>query len=146
MICESRSFGDRLISSPYLGRKQVSPDCCLLCFCFSRRDTRKQNLNSLKTFVCFVGTVQPGAKYPHAGEAATNALKLYDGGEVLKSKPGGLKVVVVPLRLIELLTLQSCSSGSLYFDPPAGADTVMVESPHVSVTFAGALSCKTAQR
>ena len=35
---------------------------------------------------------------PHAGEAATNALKLYVGGFVLKAKPGGVKFTTVDFR------------------------------------------------
>lgn len=83
----------------------------------------------------------------HAGDAATNALKLYDDGCVLNVNPVGAKLsAVFPLRTTTALTAQLADSLSLSFASPAGTSVVCDVVPHESVTFAGAVSSATAQR
>ena len=54
-------------------------------------------------------------------------------------------VVFEPLTTTAL-TAQFVESGSLSFDTPAGTTVRCDEVPQESVTFAGAVSCVTAQR
>lgn len=82
----------------------------------------------------------------HAGEAATKALKLYDDADVLKVKPGGEKTICAVSLVIVEFTLQVVSSASLSFERPAGRELVDVDDPHASVTFAGEVRRRTAQR
>ena len=86
--------------------------------------------------------------YAYAGDAATNALKLYRGGCVLNRNPSGAKsTVVCPPRTTVARTLQSRVSGSLSFAAPAGASSVVCpESPHEIVTVPGAVRSATAHR
>lgn len=74
----------------------------------------------------------------YAGDAATNALKLYFGGCVLKVNPAGAKSNTVDCpRTTVACTSQSVESGSFSFVSPAGASVDIVESPHERVTLAG---------
>jgi hypothetical protein len=83
----------------------------------------------------------------YAGDAATKALKLYDGGVVLKFMPAGANVTAsLPLRVIFAATLQSSFSASFCFEIPAGTlENVCVDEPQVSVRSAGCVRWNWAQ-
>lgn len=81
------------------------------------------------------------------GDAATKALKLYDGGVVLNVKPDGAKLsTACSLRTSVALTEQLETSGSFNLDKPEGTVAEDVLLPHASVTLAGAVACTIAQR
>lgn len=81
-----------------------------------------------------------------AGDAATKALKLYEGGDVLNVNPSGANVTGLEpsLEIVEV-TLQSVDSGRLSFVSPAGISVEFVDDPHARVTVAGDVSKVTAQ-
>jgi hypothetical protein len=83
----------------------------------------------------------------YAGDAATKALKLYDGGVVLKFMPAGANVTAsLPLRVIFAATLQFSLSASFCFEIPAGTlENVCVDEPQVSVRSAGCVRWNCAQ-
>jgi len=71
---------------------------------------------------------------PQAGEAATNALKLYDGGSKLKLYPLGVKVVVLTPLVMFVVTLHAAVNPRLILLKPAGRAERVEEEPQVSWT------------
>ena len=88
-----------------------------------------------------------GNQMIHAGEAATKALKLYEGGFSLKLKPGGQKSsVTAPFLTIRAETLQLVVKGSQSLERPALTWYIFSFVPHVRMTDPGEFMSTTAHR
>lgn len=70
-------------------------------------------------------------KESYPGEAATKALKLYEGGFLENRNPGGVKSTVFFLsRVTDDETLQSSFNGILTLLAPEGRSPLYFEPPH----------------